>query len=125
MRKKGKVKQYYDNLEEDQEQYNLHLVKLKEEQNVQRTKFSDDLKLAFEKKQKYCEKKEKELLDKKNQFLKNIKDKDREMILKRKKDADEKLEKTKKHINDKYSKKLNEYLFYQYKEKYENKWRKF
>ena len=120
MRKKGKVKQYYDNLEEGQEQYNLHLVKLKEEQNIQRTKFSDDLKLAFEKKQKYCEKKEKELLDKKNQFLKNIKDKDREMILKRKKDADEKLEKTKKHINDKYSKKLNEYLFYQYKEKYEN-----
>ena len=120
MRKKGKVKLYYDNLEDEQEQYNLHLVKLQKEQNLQRTKFSDDLKLAFEKKQKNCEKKEKELLDKKNKFLKNIKDKDREMILKRKKDADEKLEKTKRHINDKYSKKISEYLFYKYKQKYEN-----
>ena len=120
MRKKGKVRLYYDNLEDEQEQYNLHLAKLQKEQTIQRTKFSDDLKLAFEKKQKNCEKKEKELLDKKNKFLKNIKDKDREMILKRKKDADEKLEKTKRHIHDKYSKKLNEYLFYKYKEKFEN-----
>ena len=120
MREKRKIKPYDFNSEDEQEQYNLHLAKLQEEQNIQRAKFNDDLRLANEKRQKYCEKKEKEMIDKKNQFLKNIKDKDREMILKRKKEADQKLEKTKKYINEKFSKKLNEYRFFQFKEKFEN-----
>ena len=49
LRKKGKIRQYYDNLEDEQEQYNLHLVKLQEEQNAQRAKFKQDLKQANEK----------------------------------------------------------------------------
>ena len=118
--RKKRNKKYFDiNLEDEQEQYNLHLMKLQIEQNKQREKFNDDLKLANEKKQKNLDKKEKELNDKKNLFLKNIKDKDREMILKRKKEADLKLEKTKKYIKEKFTKKLNEYRFFQYKEKFE------
>ena len=120
LRNKGRVKQYYDNLEDSQEQYNLHLVKLQKEQNMQREKFNEDLKLANEKKQKELEKKEKEIEDKKNQYLKNMKDKERENFLKRKKDVDEKLEKTKKFINEKFSKKISEYRFYKYKENFEN-----
>ena len=120
LRKKGKIRQYYDNLEDEQEQYNLHLVKLQEEQNAQRAKFKQDLKQANEKWQKECEKREKEIIDKKNQFLKNLKDKNREVFLKRKKDVDAKLEKTKKYINEKFSKKANDYRYFQYKENFEN-----
>ena len=120
LRNKGRVKQYYDNLEDSQEQYNLHLVKLQKEQNMQREKFNEDLKLANEKKQKELEKKEKEIEDKKNQYLKNMKDKERENFLRRKKDVDEKLEKTKKFINEKFSKKISDYRFYKYKENFEN-----
>ena len=120
LRNKGRVKQYYDNLEDSQEQYNLHLVKLQKEQNMQREKFNEDLKLANEKKQKELEKKEKEIEDKKKKYLKNMKDKERENFLKRKKDVDEKLEKTKKFINEKFSKKISDYRFYKYKENFEN-----
>ena len=120
LRNKGKIKQSYDNLEDSQEQYNLHLVKLQEEQNMQRAKFNEDLKLANEKKQKELEKKEKEIEEKKSQYLKNMKDKERENILRRKKDVDEKLEKTKKFINEKFSKKISDYRFYKYKENFEN-----
>ena len=120
LRNKGRVKQYYDNLEDSQEQYNLHLVKLQEVENMQRAKFNEDLKLASEKKQKELEKKEKEIEDKKNQYLKNMKDKERENFLRRKKDVDEKLEKTKKFINEKFSKKISDYRFYKYKENFEN-----
>ena len=93
LRNKGRVKQYYDNLEDSQEQYNLHLVKLQEEQNMQRAKFNEDLKLANEKKQRELEKKEKELEDKKSQYLKSMKDKERENFLRRKKNVEDKLEK--------------------------------
>ena len=120
LRNKGRVKQYYDNLEDSQEQYNLHLVKLQEVENMQRAKFNEDLKLASEKKQKELEKKEKEIEDIKNQYLKNMKDKERENFLRRKKDVDEKLEKTKKFINEKFSKKISDYRFYKYKENFEN-----
>jgi len=120
LRNKGRVKLYYDNLEDSQEQYNLHLVKLQEEQNMQRAKFNEDLKLANEKKLKELEKKEKEIEDKKNQYLKNMKDKERENFLKRKKDVDEKLEKTKKFINEKFTKKISDYRFYKFKENFEN-----
>ena len=120
LRQNRKIKQYDNNLEDEQEQYNLHLVRLQEKQNLQRAKFNDDLRLASEKRQKNLEKKEKELIDKKNQFLKNIKDKDRLNFLKRKKEADEKLEKTKKYIKEKFTKKLNEYRFYRFKEQFEN-----
>lgn len=120
LRNKGRVKQYYDNLEDSQEQYNLHLVKLQEEQNMQRAKFNEDLKLANEKKQRELEKKEKELEDKKSQYLKSMKDKERENFLRRKKNVEDKLEKTKKFINEKFSKKISEYRFYKFKENFEN-----
>ena len=114
-----KIKHYDNYLEDEQEQYNLHLKQLQIEQNKQREKFNDDLKLANEKKQKNLDKKEKELNEKKNLFLKKIKDKDRKMFLKRKKETDLILEKTKKYIKEKFSKKYNEYLFFQFKEKFE------
>ena len=120
LRKKRKNIQYDNNLEDEQEQYNLRLVKLQKEQNLQRAKFNDDLRLASEKRQKYLDKKEKELMEKKNQFLKNIKDNDRENFLKRKKEAEEKLEKTKKYMKEKFKRKLNEYRFYKFKEQFEN-----
>ena len=120
LREKRRPKQFCDILEDEQEQYNLRLAKLKEEQTIQRHKFNEDLKLAHEKRQKNLDKKEKDLSDKRNQFLKGIKSKDREMYLKRKNEADKKLEQSNKYIKEKYSKKLKEYRFIQYKEKFEN-----
>jgi len=124
LRKKQRPKQLYDYLEDEQEHYNIRLAKLKKEQNIQRHKFNEDLKLANEKRQKNLDIKEKELSDKRNQFLKNIKIKDKEMYLKRKNDAEQKLEKSKKYINEKLSKHLKDYRFIQYKEKFENKEKK-
>ena len=120
LRKKGKIKQNYEILEDSQEQYNLHLAKLQEEQNLQRAKFNDDLKITTEKRQKELDKKQKELMNKRNQYLKKMKDKERLHFLRRKKDAEAKLEKIKKYINEKLPKKISDYRFYKYKENFEN-----
>ena len=70
LRKRGKIRPNFEILEDSQEQYNLHLAKLQEEQNLQRAKFNDDLKMSTEKRQKELDKKKKELMNKKSQYLK-------------------------------------------------------
>ena len=120
LRKRGKIRPNFEILEDSQEQYNLHLAKLQEEQNLQRAKFNDDLKMSTEKRQKELDKKKKELLNKKSQYLKKMKDKERLHFLRRKKDVEAKLEKVKKYINEKLPKKISDYRFYKYKENFEN-----
>ena len=53
-------------------------------------------------------------------LIKERKDTERKVILKRKKEADEILEKSKKYLNEKFTKKDNDYRYYQLKEKFEN-----
>ena len=120
LRKKGKIKPNYEILEDSQEQYNLHLAKLQEEQNLQRAKFNDDLKMATEKRQKELDKKKKEIMNKKSQYLKQMKDKERLQFIRRKKDVEAKLEKVKKYINEKLPKKISDYRFYKYKQRHTN-----
>ena len=117
---KGKKKFGWENLDEAQEEYNAHLKKLKEEQNKNKAKFDSDLKIAYEKHQKFCDQLELEKSGKLEKLIKERKDTERKVILKRKKEADEILEKSKKYLNEKFTKKDNDYRYYQLKEKFEN-----
>ena len=117
---KGKKKLNWENLDEAQEEYNAHLKKLKEEQNKNKAKFDSDLKIAYEKHQKFCDQLELEKSGKLEKLIKERKDTERKVILKRKKEADEILEKSKKYLNEKFTKKDNDYRYYQLKEKFEN-----
>ena len=116
-----KVKKKYDLeiLDEAQEEYNSHLKKLKEEQNKNRAKFNSDLKIAYEKHQKFCDQLELEKSGKLEKLIKERKETERKAILKRKKEADEILEKSKKYLNEKFTKKNNDYRYYQLKEKFD------
>ena len=121
---KAKNKLDFENLDEAQEEYNLHLKKLKEEQNKNKAKFDTDLKIAYEKHQKFCDQLELEKSGKLEKLIKERKESERQVILKRKKEADEILEKSKKYLNEKFNKKDNEYKYYQLKENFENKEKK-
>ena len=120
LNQKGKLKKDYNNLEDEQEEYNLHLKQLKQEQEANKAKFDQDLKQAYEKRQKFCDQLELEKSGKKISLINERKEKERELILKRKKIADEILEKSKKFLNEKFSKKDKDYRYYQLKEKFEN-----
>ena len=117
---KAKNKLDFENLDEAQEEYNLHLKKLKEEQNKNKAKFDTDLKIAYEKHQKFCDQLELEKSGKLEKLIKERKENERQVILKRKKEADEILEKSKKYLNEKFTKKDNDYKYYQLKENFEN-----
>ena len=117
---KPKNKLDFENLDEAQEEYNLHLKKLKEEQNKNKAKFDTDLKIAYEKHQKFCDQLELEKSGKLEKLIKERKESERQVILKRKKEADEILENSKKYLNEKFTKKDNEYKYYQLKENFEN-----
>ena len=121
---KGKKKLNLENLDDAQEEYNLHLKKLKEEQNINKAKFDSDLKVAYEKHQKFCDQLELEKSGKLENLIKERKEAERKAILKRKKEADEILEKSKKYLHEKFNKKENDYRYYQLKEEYENKEKK-
>ena len=117
---KSKKNLNLENLDDIQEQYNLHLKELKKEQEKNKAKFENDLKITFEKHRQLCDQLDLEKSGKVMSLIKERKDSERKAILKRKKEADEILEKTKKHLHDKFTKKANDYRYYQLKEKFEN-----
>jgi len=99
---------------------NLEILDERQEQEKQKAKFDTDLKIAYEKHQKFCDQLELEKSGKLLNLLKERKEEERKAILKRKKEADEILEKSKKYLNEKFTKKENDYRYYQLKEKFEN-----
>ena len=107
-------------MDDIQEQYNLHLKQLKQEQEKNKAKFENDLKITFEKHRLLCDQLELEKSGKLANLIKERKDSERKTILKRKKEADEILEKSKKYLHEKFTKKPNDYRYYQLKEKFEN-----
>ena len=117
---KSKKNLNLENLDDIEEQYNLHLKELKKEQEKNKAKFENDLKITFEKHRQLCDQLDLEKSGKIMSLIKERKDSERKAILKRKKEADEILEKTKKHLHDKFTKKANDYRYYQLKEKFEN-----
>ena len=117
---KSKKNLNLENLDDIQEQYNLHLKQLKQEQEKNKAKFENDLKITFEKHRLLCDQLELEKSGKLANLIKERKDSERKTILKRKKEADEILEKSKKYLHEKFTKKPNDYRYYQLKEKFEN-----
>ena len=117
---KSKKNLNLENLDDIQEQYNLHLKQLKQEQEKNKAKFENDLKITFEKHRLLCDQLEFEKSGKLANLIKERKDSERKTILKRKKEADEILEKSKKYLHEKFTKKPNDYRYYQLKEKFEN-----
>ena len=99
-------------MDDIQEQYNLHLKQLKQEQEKNKAKFENDLKITFEKHRLLCDQLELEKSGKLANLIKERKDSERKTILKRKKEADEILEKSKKYLHEKFTKKPNDYRYY-------------
>ena len=93
---------------------------LNEEKLNQKSNKKLNLKIAYEKHQKFCDQHKHEKSGKLLNLLKERKEEERKAILKRKKEADEILEKSKKYLNEKFTKKENDYRYYQLKEKFEN-----
>ena len=77
---KAKNKLDFENLDEAQEEYNLRLKKLREEQNKNKIKFDSDLKIAYEKHQKFCDQLELEKSCKLEKLIKERKENERQEI---------------------------------------------
>ena len=107
-------------LSEDQERFNKHLLKIQNEEKIHKEKFQKDLKISSEKKNREIELKESKKLERQKNYLEELKKKEKLFFNKMKEKNDLILERSNKHIGDKNHKKIEDYLFYQYKEKFEN-----
>ena len=127
---KFRQKNYRPNLTEigeddnEEEKFNLQLVKMQKEEEKIRKKYQKDLEKAIDKKNKEYDEKEKNLNELKIKLFNDARQREKELILKRKNEIDEKLEKTKKYINEKVNKTEKDYLFFKYKENFEKKEKK-
>ena len=113
-------KKIHSCLSEDQERFNKHLLKIQNEEKIQKEKFEKDLKITKDKKIKEIELKESKKLQRQKNYLEELKNKEKEFFNKIKEKNNLILEKSSKHIGDKNHKNIKEYLFYQYKENFEN-----
>ena len=107
--------------EEDESKFNIQLAKMKKEENKIRLKFQKDIEKTIDKKNKELDEKEKNLSNMRQKLFNEARKKEKELFLKRKNEIDEKLEKTKKFINEKVKKAEKDYLFFKFKENFEQK----
>ncbi len=107
--------------EEDESKFNTQLAKMQKEENKIRLKFQKDIEKTIEKKNKELDEKEKNLSNMRQKLFNEARKKEKELFLRRKNEIDEKLEKTKKFINEKVKKTEKDYLFFRFKENFEQK----
>ena len=107
--------------EEDESKFNIQLAKMQKEENKIRLKFQKDIEKTIDKKNKELDEKEKNLSNMRQKLFEEARKKEKELFLKRKNEIDEKLEKTKKFINEKVKKAEKDYLFFKFKENFEQK----
>ena len=107
-------------LSEDQEKFNNHLLQMQKEEQVQREKLQKDLKISSEKKTKELELKENNKIQRRKDYLKELKNKEKEFLSQIKEKNNLILEKSNKYIDEKNHKKMKDYLFYQFQKKFEN-----
>jgi len=107
--------------EEDESKFNIQLAKMQKEENKIRLKFQKDIEKTIDKKNKELDEKEKNLSNMRQKLFNEARKKEKELFLKRKNEIDEKLEKTKKFINEKVKKTEKDYLFFRFKENFEQK----
>ena len=107
--------------EEDESKFNIQLAKMQKKENKIRLKFQKDIEKTIDKKNKELDEKEKNLSNMRQKLFEEARKKEKELFLKRKNEIDEKLEKTKKFINEKVKKAEKDYLFFKFKENFEQK----
>ena len=107
--------------EEDESKFNIQLAKMQKQENKIRLKFQKDIEKTIDKKNKELDEKEKNLSNMRQKLFNEARKKEKELFLKRKNEIDEKLEKTKKFINEKVKKAEKDYLFFKFKENFEQK----
>ena len=107
--------------EEDESKFNIQLAKMQKQENKIRLKFQKDIEKTIDKKNKELDEKEKNLSNMRQKLFEEARKKEKELFLKRKNEIDEKLEKTKKFINEKVKKAEKDYLFFKFKENFEQK----
>ena len=95
-------------------------MKIQKEEKIQREKIQKDLKISNEKKNKEIELKENKKIERQRNYLEELKNKEKEFFKKIKEKNNLILEKSIKYIGEKNHKKKKDYLFFQFKEKFEN-----
>ena len=107
-------------LSDDQERYNRHLLQIQKEEKIQREKMQKDLKISNEKKCKEIELNENKKIQRQKNYLEELKNKEKAFFNKKKEKNNLILEKSIKYIGEKNHKKKKDYLFFQFKKKFEN-----
>ena len=121
--KKDKIKLFLNNFEKEKEIAEIRAKKYSEESKKRKEKMKKDIDSILNKRKKEIDLKEEENKKKSIEYLKKLKERDKETRLNIEKIKEEKFKglKIKEHIKDKINNNENNYLFNQLKEKFNQK----
>ena len=114
------IKKYIENFEKDKENAEKKIKKFKKQSEKLKIKYDNDINKIIEKRNKEFETKEEQILLEKNDYLKKIKEKDKELRLKRKEKNNELINKYKSFKSEK-TKSLKNYFFIKSEDKFQLK----
>ena len=121
--KKDKIVPDYRILDNNQEEYNKHLVEIGKKSNYSSIKYRNKMKSSYEKREKEIDLKEKELKEQKEKDFKEKIKEEKELISKRKKKNDDITNNINKHAKEKTTNPGN-YIYNKLKEKFDEKQKK-
>ena len=121
--KKDKIIPDYRILDDNQEEYNKHLVEIGKKSNYSTIKYRNKMKSSYEKREKEIDLKEKELKEQKEKDFKEKIKEEKELISKRKKKNDDITNNINKHAKEKTTNPGN-YIYNKLKEKFDEKQKK-
>ena len=113
----------YRILDDNQEEYNKHLVEIGKKSNYSTIKYRNKMKSSYEKREKEIDLKEKELKEQKEKDFKEKIKEEKELISKRKKKNDDITNNINKHAKEKTTNPGN-YIYNKLKEKFDEKQKK-
>ena len=113
----------YRILDDNQEEYNKHLVEIGKKSNYSTIKYRNKMKSSYEKREKEIDLKEKELKEQKEKDFKEKIKEEKELISKRKKKNDDITNNLNKHAKEKTTNPGN-YIYNKLKEKFDEKQKK-
>ena len=121
--KKDRIIPDYRILDDNQEEYNKHLVEIGKKSNYSSIKYRNKMKSSYEKRENEIDLKEKELKERKEKDFKEKIKEEKELISKRKKKNDDITNNINKHAKEKTTNPGN-YIYNKLKEKFEEKQKK-
>ena len=121
--KKDRIIPDYRMLDDNQEEYNKHLVEIGKKSNYSTIKYRNKMKSSYEKREKEIDLKEKELKEQKEKDFKEKIKEEKELISKRKKKNDDITNNINKHAKEKTTNPGN-YIYNKLKEKFDEKQKK-